>query len=420
MYPVGAGYSDVGRTRKHNEDSFYLGDGRALYIVADGMGGHASGEVASAMAIHTASKVIGEAYALLDRMREDGVESDVVSHLVRGAVEAANNAIFKKSNSDVKFRGMGCTFTMLLVVGAKAVMAHVGDTRLYLLRDRVVSQLTNDHTMANELAMAGVIGAEEVSTHQYAHVLSRAVGTKAGVKVDTLVLDVVPGDRFLICSDGLSEYLEDDAAIARQLEGDDLELIAQELVSYANTVGGSDNITCVVIEIKADDPEIEIVDEMSVDLSHKYIALESVFLFQDLSLALLTRVLDACRVDDYDAGDVVIRQGDPCAKLMVVVDGTFEVTDGMTKGEMEDRAHAGVTTLLNPRDARATVVARTRGRLLTLERDKFWKLVRARPWLGVGLLERLGRQLSLDLDASIEARGDGDPTTTEPAPHERV
>jgi serine/threonine protein phosphatase PrpC len=421
MYSVGAGYSDVGRSRTHNEDSFYLADGRGLYIVADGMGGHASGEVASSMAINAASKWVGDHHPLLDRMREGVVDSQALRDVARQAVEAANQAVFAKANEHRKYQGMGCTFTLLLVVGAKAVMAHVGDTRLYLYRAGEVSQLTHDHTMANELALAGLIEKAEVPDHQYAHVLSRAVGTKAGVKIDTLVLDVLPADRFMLCSDGLSEYLEDEVAIARQLQGDDLEAIAQELVSYANTVGGSDNITAVVVEIRADEPEIEIVDEMSVDLSHKFFALESVFLFEHLSLALLTRVLDACRVDDYEPGDVVIEEDEPCERLMVAADGTFEVHRGGKKiGEMTQGEHAGVTTLLSPRRARATVTARTRGRMLTLGRDAFWKLVRLRPWLGVGLLERLGRQLSVDLDASIEKRGDGDPSTTKPEPHEQV
>ena len=419
MYPVGAGYSDVGRAREHNEDSSYVGDGRGLYVVADGMGGHACGEVASSMAIHDGSSYVGERYRELDRMRKEGASSESLAEIAQAAVELANTSIYDKGLDSREQRGMGCTLTMMLVVGAKAVMGHVGDTRLYLYRNGKVSQLSQDHTMANELAMAGLIEKEENATHQYAHVLSRAVGTKEVAKVDTLVFDVLPGDRFLICSDGLSEYLEDEAWIARQLQGDDLEAIAQELVSYANTVGGSDNITAVVVEIRAHDPEIEIVDEMSVDLSHKFTALESVFLFDDLSLALLTRVLDACEVIGYEPGDVVIREGDACQQLMGVVDGRFVVSHGGHQdGEMGQGEHAGATTLLSPRRAPAIVSARIPGRMLVLHRRPFWQLVRARPWLGVGLLERLGRQLSLDLDASLEKRDDGDPETLEP--RERV
>ncbi|HHH28082.1 MAG TPA: cyclic nucleotide-binding domain-containing protein [Polyangiaceae bacterium] len=136
---------------------------------------------------------------------------------------------------------------------------------------------------------------------------------------------------------------------------------------------------------------------------------------------MLTRVLDTCDVADFEPGDVVIAEGDPCEKLMIVVDGRFAVTKGRADvGEMTQGEHAGVTTLLSPRKARATVSARTRGRILTLSRESFWKLVRLRPWLGVGLLERLGRQLSVDLDASIEKRGESDPTTVPPEPNEQV
>jgi hypothetical protein len=276
--------------------------------------------------------------------------------------------------------------------------------------------------MAAELLQAGLIDEDELMHHQYSHVLSRALGPQRNVRVDTLVIDIAPGDRFLLCSDGLHEYLEDEAWLARELGvAEGLEDAAEELVTFANTAGGHDNITALVVDIRPDEPEIEIVDEMSVDLQHRFDAIAGVFLFEKLSLALLARVLNHCEINDYEAGDVVVTEGEPCEQLMVVLDGTFIVShEGNPDGFFVRGEHAGVTTLLAPRRARATLTAREPSRLLLLKRKPFWKLIRQRPWLGVGLLERLGRRLSLDLDRSIERREDGDPSTTPVDPRERI
>jgi serine/threonine protein phosphatase PrpC len=422
MHPVGVGYSDVGREREQNEDSFYADDERGLYIVADGMGGHASGEVASATAIACVSRAIGQHAKELLGMRQGAIDMDRVATIVREAVQGACAEIYDKAQTNPAHAGMGSTLTMLLVIGARAVMAHVGDTRLYLCRERRASQLSSDHTMAAELLQAGLIEENELMHHQYSHVLSRALGPQRNVRVDTLVIDITPSDRFLLCSDGLHEYLEDESWLARELRAvDDLDEVAEELVAFANTAGGHDNITAVVVEVRPDEPEIEIVDEMSVDLQHRFDALGGVFIFEGLSLALLARVLSHCEINDYEAGAVVMTEGQPCDQLMVVLDGIFIVShDGNADGFFVRGEHAAATTLLAPRGARATLTAREPSRLLILRRKPFWKLIRQRPWLGVGLLERLGRQLSLDLDRSIERRDDGDPSTTPVDPHERI
>ncbi|MBW2455932.1 MAG: protein phosphatase 2C domain-containing protein, partial [Deltaproteobacteria bacterium] len=415
------GLSDVGRERVQNEDSFYVDDERRLYVVADGMGGHASGEVASATAIEAVSGEVGRRYQQLGKLREGLIESEVLSGIAREIVDHACTAIYNKARANQEHAGMGCTLTMLLVVAHKAVMAHVGDTRLYLLRKGKADQISSDHTMAQELCQAGLLEPDEVDDHQFAHILSRALGPLPSVQVDTLVMDVLPGDRFLLCSDGLTAYVEDEGWLAQQLVGDDPEIVPEELVSYANAAGGQDNVTAVLVELRPDDPEIEIVDEMSVDLQVQFDALGSVFLFEALSLALLTRLLNHCELNEYVKDDTVIREGDPCEQLMVVVDGHFEVSHlGGTDGELMLGDHTGATTLLSPRRARATVTAKDHSRLLILKRKPFWKLIRRRPWLGVNLLERLGRRLSQDLDRSIEKLEDHDPETTVVKPRERL
>jgi serine/threonine protein phosphatase PrpC len=420
MHPVGFGKSDVGRVREQNEDSMLVDDELGLYVVADGMGGHAAGEVASRVAIETIVTRLGRVRAELADLRRSGADASAVVAHVRDAIEHACGRIYEMATANLGQAGMGCAITLLLVLGNKAVMGHVGDTRLYLLRDGRVSQLSSDHTMANELAQAGLIDPDEIKTHQYAHVLTRAVGTQPSVPVDTLLLDVLPADRFVICSDGLHDSIEEEGWLAGRLEGAAIAAVPAELVGFANAAGGHDNVTAIAVQIDPDDPEIEVVDEMTADVQARFAALASVFLFEGLNVALLTRVLDHCEVDTHDAGSVVIRQGDPCAKLMIVTEGRLAMSrDGTRDGELGPGDHAGATTLLAPHRARATLTASEPSRLLTLERAPFWRLVKLRPWLGVGLLERLARQLSLDLEGAVE-QPDGDSHTTPVAPREGV
>jgi serine/threonine protein phosphatase PrpC len=422
MHPVGGGISDVGRERDLNEDSFYLDDERRLYIVSDGMGGHASGEVASALAIETVARCVGERHERLRVLAKGKMDVEALASLAREVVEEAGRAVHSRASENPEHAGMGCTLTMLLFVAGKAVMAHVGDSRLYLCRDGRVNQISSDHTMANELAQAGLIERDEVSSHHYAHVLSRALGPRPNMRVDTLVMDVAPGDRFIICSDGLTEYVESESWLAAQLARQrDCQAAAEELVGFANAAGGLDNITVVVVEVRPDDPEIEISDEMSVDLQHRFDTIAGVFLFEGLSMALLARVLNCCELNEYKAGDVVVREGEPCAQLMVVVDGRFVVSRaGQLEGPLAVGDHACATTLLSPRRARATLHADGSGRLLVMKRDPFWRLVRQRPWLGVGLLERLGRRLSIDLDRSTERHDEARISAIPPEPRERI
>ncbi len=395
MHPVGFGQTDVGRTREQNEDSLFADDGLGLYVVCDGMGGHAAGEVASATAIATISGELRGHPETFARVRRGESVSEAVG-AVRDAVMKACDKVWQLANADERKTGMGCTLTLLLVLGGRAVMAHVGDSRLYLLRGGKMSQLTTDHTMANELALAGLISAEEVKDHQYAHVLTRAIGTQPTVNADVLMMDVVPGDRFLLCSDGLADHIEDEGWLGERL-AEEAATVPDTLIEFANTNGGHDNVTVIAVTIEPDDPEIEIVDEMSTEVQGKFEALQAVFMFEGLSLAMLTRVLQSCEVGHYDAGAVVVKKGDSCGELRVVLEGKLALARDSGERELGPGEHVGATTLLAPRAARATLAAKAATRVLVLRREPFWSLIKSRPWLGVGLLERLNRRLAEDL-----------------------
>lgn len=219
-----------GMVRDNNEDAVFptsSGDSTdsALIIVADGMGGHVAGEVASRIAINAAAST----------------EVDPGDR-----VAAGNRAIREEVARDPSLEGMGTTMTLLSIDDAVATIGHVGDSRAYLLRDGELRQLTEDHTVAAEYVALGQLTPEEATSHPQRHMLTRTLGLTRFVNVDEIELDMVSGDRILVCSDGLTEMVGDDAIAATLGKGSPDE-VAWELVELANQAGGVDNITVVVV-----------------------------------------------------------------------------------------------------------------------------------------------------------------------------
>jgi serine/threonine protein phosphatase PrpC len=220
-----------GMVRDTNEDSvFPTSSGESsedvLLIVADGMGGHVAGEVASRIAINAAAST-------------DVDPADRVA--------AGNRAIREEVARDPALDGMGTTMTLLRIEQGVATIAHIGDSRAYLLRDGELSQLTDDHTVAAEYVAQGQLSPEEAATHPQRHMLLRTLGLTRFVNIDEITVEVLPGDRLLLCSDGLTEMVRDDAIASTLLDGTPDEVV-WELVEMANNAGGVDNITVVVVE----------------------------------------------------------------------------------------------------------------------------------------------------------------------------
>ncbi len=405
MHATALGITDVGQKRNQNEDAFHVDEELGLFIVSDGMGGHAAGEVASATTVETVARMIGQAGEQIEAVRSGVRAPGELTAVLRRAVEEASREVYRLATTTRGRSGMGCTATVLLVVASHAYMAHVGDSRLYLCRGGALEQLSVDHSLAQELARAGFITEDEVKSHAHAHVLTRSIGTQPMVKVDALMFDVLDGDRMLLCSDGLSGYVQDPAWLCGQMQRDDFEAIPAEFVRHANQQGGKDNITAVLVRVQAEAEEAPQSVQLRQTLEGKFVALESVFLFAGLPLALRSRVLEACGTMAVGAGEVLVREGDDNGSLFIVVTGACDL---LRAGQRICRVGpgdcVGATTLLNQRPARATLQAAEPTTLLRLDQDAFWSVVRERPWLGVGLLERLGRRLSTALDAAVERR----------------
>ncbi len=229
--------TDVGRVRQGNEDSYLLEE--PIYAVADGMGGHIAGDVASATAVDVISEGIRS-----EHPRDGSALADLVT--------SANEAIWEKARSDPALRGMGTTCTILMIDGEVAHIAHVGDSRAYLLRDGSFRQLTEDHTLVERMVREGRLSAEEAANHPQRSVITRALGVDPHVQVDVLEEELSEGDRILLTSDGLTAMV-DAAEIAGVLgREEDPQAAADRLVELANAAGGEDNVTVLVLHVEED------------------------------------------------------------------------------------------------------------------------------------------------------------------------
>ena len=234
-----------------NEDALFVDDALGLYAVADGMGGHNAGEVASQEAIDTIHGMVVRGAAVIRALEAESPTPDDLrkaQRLLESAVQAATYMVFGIAQHDPDQQGMGTTLSALLVAGRVGVTAQVGDSRVYLVRDGVASQLTEDHTLIGWQLKQGIISAEEAAHSPHKNVITRAVGSREYVQVDVHCFPVRVGDTFLLCSDGLHGYLRDPEEIPPITELGPT-VAARRFIDLANERGGKDNITAVVIEI---------------------------------------------------------------------------------------------------------------------------------------------------------------------------
>lgn len=248
---LSVGVSDVGRRRPHNEDAYLCEDELGLYVVCDGVGGNAKGEVASAESIDLVHSWVKRWRKTLEAHVAAPTEENaaLVRRLLENAVQSACYMVFGMGQQDPRQRGMSSTLSSLLISGPSAFIGQVGDSRVYLLRNGKVVQLTEDHTLVNFRLKLGLITPEEAANAPGKNVITRAVGHQDYVEVDTLEVAVRPGDRFMLCSDGLHGYVED-PELPKLMVGD-RGGVAQKLVDLANARGGRDNITVIVCDVVA-------------------------------------------------------------------------------------------------------------------------------------------------------------------------
>jgi PPM family protein phosphatase len=245
------GQTDTGRVREHNEDTIALDEDIGLLVLADGMGGYNAGEVASGIAVKTVLNLVRDAVA-----REDLAGADPVSGLsrrsivLRDAIQRANKIIYQTAKSQPHCEGMGTTLVSALFHDDRVTIAHVGDSRLYRLRTDQFEQITMDHSLLQELVDRGFYSPEEAQRAANKNYVTRALGVEPGVEVEILEESVVKGDHYVLCSDGLSDMVEDgDIHLTMNTFGDNLETVAKQLVQLANDNGGRDNISVLIAQV---------------------------------------------------------------------------------------------------------------------------------------------------------------------------
>lgn len=411
-----AAATDVGRQRSHNEDNFLIDKKLRLFLVADGMGGHAAGEVASSIAVHEIRDAVNKSKDLIDRYRAEhpAVQAYEILQVLEHAIQTACGAVHSRAQAEADKRGMGTTATVLLIAGLgdklHGFIAHVGDSRVYLTRQSQSHVLTEDHSLMNELIRRGKLTRDQIEQSPYKaykNAVTRAVGVYGSVEVDTFDFDILPGDRFLLCTDGLYGYLSESTLPGSLAEGD-IKEVPQKLVDIANAGGGHDNITAVVIRVGGD---VASADAHSADISLKLDVLKALPMFLFLSYKELVRVSSIAKLVEASDGQVIFSEGQAGDAMYVVVRGSVVLSKGEQKlSELAKGQHFGEMSLVDRSVRSLTAVATAGTRLLVLQRKDFYDLVRREPqaavkmlWRFVTVLAARLRKTTTDLSDALHA-----------------
>jgi len=389
MFISSFGMTDIGRKRRHNEDSFLIDDENKIFIVCDGMGGANAGEVASQMAV----KIIGQ------RMREN-IEAirelssqntfdakQKIKTIIADAVSEASLKIFELASKEEGKRGMGTTLVMLIICGENAYVSNVGDSRAYLVRDNQVYQVTEDHTLVQEQLKRGLITPEEAKNVPYGNVITRAVGVMESVIVDTTHIELMAGDIFLLCTDGLHGYTED-KDILGFVGYSSLEEMANNAIAYANQKGGKDNITAIFVRVST-----ELRTE--VPASDKIKLLKSVSLFKYCSYQEIMKVLSVATMENFDKDEVILIENEPGEEFYIILSGEVQVTaNGKVIARLGVGKHFGEMSLIDMAPRSASVVTTAPSRLIKIKRKDFISLIKEDTHLGIKLLWSFLQDLS--------------------------
>lgn len=406
--------TDVGRRRQNNEDRPLVDESLGLYVVCDGMGGAAAGEAASALAAATVQQTIAAAAGHETMTGEvTPEESARIEEVVRSALENANARVHELGKQDSSKKGAGSTCTALLIRRGRAFLGHVGDSRAYLRRQGQVHRLTADHSVVEQAILRGM-PREEAEAQFASNVLIRAIGPKSIVVVDTLAFDVLPGDTYLLCSDGLYDYFPDtDGEIGPMLDESQLELIPERLVDMANQRGGKDNITAVVVRIHGLDEDLQRTSQVQHDLA----ALSRMQLFQAMSYSELLELADSLHAQIFDSGEPIISEGESSDSLYVISTGAVQVErGGQAITTLGPGAHFGEMSVLTDRPRTATVRAAEPTRVLALSRERLNALFSRLPAIGMKFLWNLAQVQSIRLDEALLWRAQAPPSAPGAAP----
>jgi len=392
MKANGYALSDPGLKRSANEDFYLMDEEIGLFVVCDGVGGHVAGGTASDMAGKVIRQVVNDGRTIIQKYNADRSLKNraIVAGLLQKAIQTANEQIFRMAEVDVLKRGMCTTVVALIILEDYAILAHVGDSRIYLHRTNQVHQLTEDHKYAIEMVKRGLMKPEEAMKSPQANVLTRAVGIQPAVQVDTLQLELAAGDLFLLCSDGLHNYADRNELKARFM-GADPKTLPSQLVEFAKASGGADNITAICVKL---DVEKTARDDV-VDALKKTEIFGKIPMFRYLGYTEMTKVLSIAHLKEYAAGSSVVNQGDPSDEMYIIAAGDADVLkNGVKIAERKKGDFFGEMGIFDNAPRSATVSAKTSVTAITLHRKDLLELLRQESQIAVKLLWALNRELN--------------------------
>jgi len=393
MKAAGHGKTDPGLKRKNNDDFFLVDDELHLYVVCDGVGGHASGNVASQLCATTIRDFVRKRRDIIDGYTAgslDHTRAHVID-LMRKAVEAANLKVYETGEQDPKHKGMSTTVDALLLLHDYAILAHIGDSRIYLVRSGKTHLLTEDHKVSADMVRQGVWTEEQAAKSGYSHVLSRAVGMQSLVPVDLLQLELVDSDFFLLCSDGLADYLGKQG-LTDWLKKTPAEKMPETMVEFAIKQGGKDNITVVTVQVETSGIA---AGSLALDALRKSEILGKVPLFRYLNFPELMKVLSIVELEEHDIGMDLLKEGSPGEYMFILVSGSVDVIKaGQVIAHRGKGDFFGEMSLFDRAPRSASVRTSEPTSIITLGRKELMTLLRQESQIAVKFLWALNQEIS--------------------------
>ena len=385
-----AARTDVGKRRQHNEDAMLTDPEHGLFVVADGVGGRAAGEVASALTIATFREASEELHQVVQAYasRPEWSTRNQVLDMLNEICQRASKRVFDEAEARGQ-KGMTTTLVACVMGGGAVFLAHAGDSRAYLLRDGIMRQLTEDHSMVNELVRIGQMTAEEARKSSYRHVITRAIGLYPSVQADLMSIEVLPGDRLLLGSDGLSDPVPKKLIQKIATEGD-VDQVADNLIAATLERGAPDNVTVLAIDPEAS-PQFEAARARAQ-------VMEELFLFRELPFHARLRVSTICEELFFTPGQTLVEEGQVGDAMYVIVQGEVGVSHNrMELACLGPGEHFGEMSLVDQQPRSATVTGIAFGSAIVIRREHLQEFCRREPELGVQLtwklLATLGQRL---------------------------
>jgi PPM family protein phosphatase len=392
------GLTDVGKKRDHNEDYFITNPEIKLSIVCDGMGGHAAGEVASEMAANSISRYLLQNKNILDQytLVQNNQNADDINSLIHDAVINACAEVWDVSINDEDKRGMGTTVVLVLIVENQAFVAHVGDSRAYINREGKVEQITEDHSFVNEMIQQGLMTKDQALKSPHANVITRAIGQQQFVKADIMQMELMNGDQFLLCSDGLSEYMHCPDFEKVFLSSQDPEINLKKFIKYANEKGGKDNITAVIVNIE----DVGSKDKVG-NISDKIKTLKKVPLFKNLNYKELNKLIEIIHMKIYGVNELIIKENSIGEDMFIILAGEVEIiSQDKVQASLSSGKFFGEMSLIDKSPRSASVRTKTETRVMVLSRTPLFSIFKQEPKIAMKIfwsfLQNMNKRLRIN------------------------